>query len=634
MLKDERNFNRFNVFIVVELKPLNGKGDSFFGITRNFSSEGFSFESKDYDLKEGEKLECTLKQSRTDLSVKFNGEIVWKKKHNMFECQTGIRLLDKEKSLASILEILSAVENIPINAFLEESKSNTEETVDKESYVATENMKLVEEGKEEDACHVEKDIDQAINYTEESHDLSEQKGPKKKNVIFVSIILMSVAIGFLTFWIFIKTIKTNDKVAKHSSTQELSNYDIRDNDEKQVVDLVETPYPLPQIKNGIETERKDGSEVQESEEDIVYPVPDSVEKLSVEKVEVKDNEMTAEEFIKDNIEALSAKITVENVLVKNKSVVNAELKTVQETVEVTEKEKESVEIISAQENKNSVNANSDNIMVETTPLAVNDSTEEINELTGKKVVLPDIVPPSILSVTTIKPAALIVEKVNNDKVNNNTEKRRGSSLKKPVLILSSTNEKKKANKTFFLKVKKRPVFNESYENNSNKWDVINTHSASVKVKSGKYIIENKRDKGIYMILYSPDIVTGSDYVVTTSIKKTGGFSDYSYGIIWGARNSLNYNAFQISSKGGYLIGVTDSGKMKKLSAGETKHINNYSLNILKISRQGNVTSFFINGKYIDKISDLSLVGSKIGFIVEGKIRISVDDVSIMGSSKD
>ena len=57
MLSNKRASERFEFFIVVEFKPVEDQPEPYLGITRDLSKEGFSFESKDFDLEPGETLE-------------------------------------------------------------------------------------------------------------------------------------------------------------------------------------------------------------------------------------------------------------------------------------------------------------------------------------------------------------------------------------------------------------------------------------------------------------------------------------------------------------------------------------------------------------------------------------------------
>ncbi len=91
MLSEKRAFERFDFFVVLKFKPFSEQAGSFLGITRNFSSEGFSFESQDFNLRPGGTLECRFKQPESDLMVSVPGEIVWKDSVNKLNCMTGIK---------------------------------------------------------------------------------------------------------------------------------------------------------------------------------------------------------------------------------------------------------------------------------------------------------------------------------------------------------------------------------------------------------------------------------------------------------------------------------------------------------------------------------------------------------------
>lgn len=103
---------------------------------------------------------------------------------------------------------------------------------------------------------------------------------------------------------------------------------------------------------------------------------------------------------------------------------------------------------------------------------------------------------------------------------------------------------------------------------------------------------------------------------------------HSYGLVFGAKDTLNNYTFQIRENGFYAISKYKNGALKELSSGKIKDTayNQNASNILKIVRQGNNTRFFINDNFIDEISNLSFFGNKAGFIVDGESKIAVNKI--------
>ena len=124
MPSDKRSFKRFNLFIVVEFKPQGGKAESFWGITRNFSDEGFSFESQEFSSENGGLLECTFKQPDNQMSVSILGKIAWKEESDKFQCLTGVKFQDlNEERKDKLLAIMSAAGELPSEFFQDKGKT-------------------------------------------------------------------------------------------------------------------------------------------------------------------------------------------------------------------------------------------------------------------------------------------------------------------------------------------------------------------------------------------------------------------------------------------------------------------------------------------------------------------------------
>lgn len=134
MLQERRAFNRHDIYATVECKPLNDWSIPFFGITRNVSCKGLSFESQFYDLHPGEHVEFKIRYPKNNLIISTLGEIVWKKKSDKFESMTGIKFHDISKDTEhKILELLSAESNVPVDEIIfSEGEKNRQESRDEQ----------------------------------------------------------------------------------------------------------------------------------------------------------------------------------------------------------------------------------------------------------------------------------------------------------------------------------------------------------------------------------------------------------------------------------------------------------------------------------------------------------------------
>jgi hypothetical protein len=151
MLPDNRNFQRFDINNVLEFNGAAGSGESFVGITRNFSCEGFSLETQCLKFKPGNNLKLSFKHPRKDLTISLKGKVVWKRNDGKFACVMGIEFIDMDlDTKLSMLEIMSIAGNIPIDSFViekdVEDETEQEETTGYDSeYNETQKNKPVSE---------------------------------------------------------------------------------------------------------------------------------------------------------------------------------------------------------------------------------------------------------------------------------------------------------------------------------------------------------------------------------------------------------------------------------------------------------------------------------------------------------
>ncbi len=136
MKYEKRKFMRFDIPLLIEFKPAEGDCEYTYGITKNFSYEGFGFESlKTTDLKLDEAMEFKLKFPRWRMSFTVMGDVVWKKYvENRRTAGVKLRDIGKENK-RNLLEKISTYKNVPPDSLLYSSESEiaTEKKSDKGS---------------------------------------------------------------------------------------------------------------------------------------------------------------------------------------------------------------------------------------------------------------------------------------------------------------------------------------------------------------------------------------------------------------------------------------------------------------------------------------------------------------------
>ena len=120
-MHDRRVLKRYNIFVGVEFRQLKESAEFIFGITNNFTCEGFNFESRDHGIESGQNIEFIFRHPKSDLSVNAMGSIAWIEKQSDSKCLTGVKFIDIDKATVSkVLEIVSASEDIPVEVFYSE----------------------------------------------------------------------------------------------------------------------------------------------------------------------------------------------------------------------------------------------------------------------------------------------------------------------------------------------------------------------------------------------------------------------------------------------------------------------------------------------------------------------------------
>ena len=119
MLHNKRRHKRFDVSTVVEIKSLKAPANFCLGVIKNFSFEGFSFQSQSKNLEVGEDIEFKFRHPQFSSDVFYAGKIVWKQRDNKFNCLMGVKFKEIDKAAKSkMLAIVSFAGNIPVDSFL------------------------------------------------------------------------------------------------------------------------------------------------------------------------------------------------------------------------------------------------------------------------------------------------------------------------------------------------------------------------------------------------------------------------------------------------------------------------------------------------------------------------------------
>ena len=178
-------------------------------------------------------------------------------------------------------------------------------------------------------------------------------------------------------------------------------------------------------------------------------------------------------------------------------------------------------------------------------------------------------------------------------------------------------------------------FEEPFNNNNNNWNIIQTSAAYVRLKDGKYHIQNRRESGAYIILNGPDLSTDNDFAIEAHVNLIDNSGKHSFGLVFGAKDKEDFFTFQMLPEHEYSIRKYYRGVSLELADGKinSKPESQELFNVLKINNKDNKLSFFINENFVDEVSDISFSNKKTGFYINGKAEIVVDKILIHQQSR-
>jgi hypothetical protein len=117
MALDKRKFTRIDVPILMEFKPTKESAKFSWGLTRDFSCDGFGFESINFHHNQKDTLEFILRFPEKSTTVSVLGDVMWKKELDN-KYMTGIRLKDMSDTVrGEFLKKISDYGDFPVGRF-------------------------------------------------------------------------------------------------------------------------------------------------------------------------------------------------------------------------------------------------------------------------------------------------------------------------------------------------------------------------------------------------------------------------------------------------------------------------------------------------------------------------------------
>lgn len=663
MPQERRQFERLEIFLIVDIKPSGEAANYFLGLTKNISLNGFSFESQNYDLNTGDLMEFKIKDPEGDLHVSVAGKVAWKKVTD-FECLVGVKFygLDEE-TRNKIAALIPADRELPDKKIVDDEQEEIAANQVVTGPVVGGGSSHSDEVTDEPAAIAEIIAEEQEGQREKQPEVEQDRPETGRRYAKVFVIVTTAAITVAVL-LNVETIKnylldplteTPPAVSyKHESgTAEKSLL------QEAVPTLHEIPEPEPMDNVlaegpeeagvegfGIEEESSVGPDLMmEFDKDEPAVTAESIPVIPVRKelpapkpVDAAPEKPapTARQEVVAFTPALKKPVSAKRRVEKHGPEVAAGISKKSEKkllANVPDKKKDTLKKSSPQPVKGKSLKSKPAVQVAEKKTTGAARPGDQIKTAGKK--------PAVVSSGTAKeekkplkskPVSRAESKPASDK--KVPEKARLSKIAKVALVTKKSPKNKKAlssDKTAGKdSVQDRPslakyiIFEENFNDNSNNWSVFNTKAASARIEDGEYFLENKRDTGSHVVYHYHDFPHDNDFLIEATIRTVWAPGDYSFGFIFGGRDSLNYYSFQVANNHSFSIRRYINGAPDELAVGTVRNVYENLHNIIRVAKQGDNVRFFVNGKYLAKVANLTFFGNKIGFISNGRSEISVD----------
>lgn len=174
----------------------------------------------------------------------------------------------------------------------------------------------------------------------------------------------------------------------------------------------------------------------------------------------------------------------------------------------------------------------------------------------------------------------------------------------------------------------KQVFYETFDNNVNRWVILNTDNLSTYFNQEKYIIENRVSNNFISVI-RPTTDFGNDYAISVSTIHRNGVIDFGYGLVFSFKDYNNYYSFLIAEGYYKLFRIVNGTYEEIIPWTRTEYIKRgASINRLKIHRSGSNCWIYVNDVYINKFYGFVELGNALGFFIDNNQAIEFDDLRI------
>jgi hypothetical protein len=173
--------------------------------------------------------------------------------------------------------------------------------------------------------------------------------------------------------------------------------------------------------------------------------------------------------------------------------------------------------------------------------------------------------------------------------------------------------------------------NYSYEENfdgKTTWPLGNSNDYELKMYNGRYYFEHKRTDGSWYISSSnTNLNTNNDFEIETSIQKISGVDNSGISFMYDYKDSNNYREIAITSNGYFRVAESINGtysNIKEWTKNDNVKTGNYGVNNLKITKKGNLITYYVNDAYVYSMTHKDFIGDKTAVTLYSNQKIAVD----------
>lgn len=178
----------------------------------------------------------------------------------------------------------------------------------------------------------------------------------------------------------------------------------------------------------------------------------------------------------------------------------------------------------------------------------------------------------------------------------------------------------------------RVIFQDDFNANQHAWVEVSDEKAYAKVGGGTYQMEHRRAEGVQVFLMDGlPLNPAQDFEISTQISQQLGSREDGYGLIWGATDENNYQAFTINGAGQFRIIQYKGGNLTEIKA-FTQAKNPVQptgkKNKLSVRKKSGLVSFYLNDRFTYSMPYQGLAGDRAGYILYDKMDISASELVV------